>query len=50
MELLRLVSIPVLIGFMVSLKFNPLLGVAGLVIWLLVIAYLLKRWQDSAEQ
>ncbi|MBP2651143.1 MAG: hypothetical protein H6Q74_1968 [Firmicutes bacterium] len=50
MDYLRLISIPIILGFLFTLKINPLIGGLGMMAWLLVLAYLLKRSQNSAEQ
>jgi len=50
LDLVRLVSGPVIIGFIFGLMFNPLLGGLGLMVWLVFICYLMKRLDNGTEQ
>ncbi len=43
MEFIRWYSWPVIIGFALSLLFNPLLAGLGFLIWLALITYALRR-------
>jgi uncharacterized membrane protein len=49
MEFIRWYSAPVIIGFALSLLFNPLIAIIGFFFWLALVVYAVRRRVDNPE-
>jgi hypothetical protein len=49
MDFVRWYSGPVMAGFVVSLMINPFIAGVGLVVWLALIYYIFRRWEDTVK-